>query len=99
MNKIIYVTGSAGFIGYYLSDKLLKQDFNIVGLDNINNYYDINLKKYRLEKLKSHENFTFIEADISDKEKVREIFDTYKPNVVINLARSEERSVGKELMY
>src|SRR5690625_2928292 len=86
MNKIIYVTGSAGFIGYYLSDKLLKQDFNIVGLDNINNYYDINLKKYRLEKLKSHENFTFIEADISDKEKVREIFDTYKPNVVINLA-------------
>src|SRR5690625_2163948 len=86
MSIIICITGSAGFIGYHLTKKLLKKGYFVIGLDNMNDYYDVDLKKHRLEKLKSHENFTFIEADISDKEKVQEIFETYKPNVVINLA-------------
>src|SRR5690625_4132197 len=86
VRNLFLITGSSGFIGYHLTDKLLQQSFKVIGVDNMNDYYDVNLKKYRLEKLRSHEDFTFIEADISDKEKVQEIFDTYKPNVVINLA-------------
>src|SRR5690625_1151372 len=82
----IFVTGSAGFIGYHLSQSLLNQGQTVIGIDNLNDYYDANLKKYRLDQLKEYDNLTFIEADISDKEKVQDIFDTYKPTIVINLA-------------
>lgn len=82
--KTILITGCSGFIGYHLTKKLL-DNYIIIGIDNLNDYYDINLKKERLKLLK-HKNFTFIECDISDKEKLNNIFDKYKFDIVINLA-------------
>ncbi|MGX6445630.1 SDR family NAD(P)-dependent oxidoreductase [Neobacillus sp. K501] len=84
--KTYLVTGSAGFIGFYLSKKLLEQGCKVIGIDNMNNYYDVNLKYARLEKLKPYEKFTFIKGDISDKEMVSKTFEEFKPNVVVNLA-------------
>jgi len=85
-NKIYLVTGAAGFIGYYLSKRLLDEGCKIVGIDNINDYYDVNLKYARLDLLKPYSNFTFIKCDIAEKDKVFELFEEYKPNVVVNLA-------------
>ncbi len=85
-NKTYLITGAAGFIGFYLSKKLLEKGCRVVGIDNINDYYDVNLKYTRLEKLKPFENFTFIKEDISNKSEVLEIFEEYKPNIVMNLA-------------
>lgn len=85
-NKTYLITGAAGFIGFYLSKKLLEKGCRVVGIDNINDYYDVNLKYTRLEKLKPFENFTFIKEDISNKSEVLEIFEEYKPNIVVNLA-------------
>ena len=86
INKTYIITGAAGFIGYYLSKKLLEKGCRVIGIDNINDYYDVNLKYVRLEKLKPFENFTFIKGDISDKAMIMETFEEYKPNIVINLA-------------
>jgi UDP-glucuronate 4-epimerase len=85
-NKTYFVTGAAGFIGYFLSKKLLDQGCKVIGIDNINDYYDVNLKYTRLEKIKTYDNFTFIKGDISDKALIMNIFEEYKPNVVVNLA-------------
>ncbi|MCP1126090.1 GDP-mannose 4,6-dehydratase [Bacillus sp. 3103sda1] len=85
-SKVYLITGAAGFIGYFLSKKLLNQDCRVIGVDNINNYYDVNLKYARLEQLKPYEKFTFIKGDISDKAMITNIFEEYKPNIVINLA-------------
>lgn len=84
--KIYLITGAAGFIGFYLSKKLLKKGCTVIGIDNINDYYDVNLKKDRLKKLEPFDKFTFIKEDISNKEEVMEIFNKYKPNIVVNLA-------------
>lgn len=84
--KRILVTGSAGFIGYHLSKQLIKEGHEVIGIDNLNDYYDVNLKHNRLSKIKNEELFTFIEIDISDKEKLKDIFQEYKPNIVVNLA-------------
>jgi len=84
-NKYL-ITGNAGFIGAILSRKLLSQRYQVTGIDNLNNYYDVNLKQTRLNKLKEYDNFTFIQSDISNKEKMMEIFEEYRPNVVVNLA-------------
>lgn len=84
--KIYLITGAAGFIGFYLSKKLLEKGCRVIGIDNINDYYDVNLKQGRLEKLKPFEQFTFIKGDISDKDIVFKIFGEYKPNIVVNLA-------------
>lgn len=84
--KTYLITGAAGFIGSFLSKRLLEQGCKVVGIDNINNYYDVNLKYERLENIKNFENFTFIKADISDKDKILEIFNKHKPNIVVNLA-------------
>ncbi|MBA5850024.1 SDR family NAD(P)-dependent oxidoreductase [Clostridium sp. cel8] len=84
--KIYLITGAAGFIGFYLSKKLLEEGCRIIGIDNINNYYDVNLKYARLEKLKLFDKFIFIKGDISDKSMVMDTFKKYKPNVVVNLA-------------
>jgi UDP-glucuronate 4-epimerase len=84
--KTYLITGSAGFIGFYLSKRLLEQGCFVIGIDNINDYYDVNLKYARLDKLKSFENFTFIKVDISDKDTVTRTFEEYKPDVVVNLA-------------
>jgi len=76
----------AGFIGFFLSKRLLEQDCQVIGIDNMNSYYDVNLKYARLDKLKSFRQFTFIKGDISDKDMVIKLFQEYKPNVVVNLA-------------
>lgn len=86
INKTYLVTGTAGFIGFYLSKKLLEQGCRVIGIDNINDYYDINLKHTRLEKLKPFKKFTFIKGDISDKAMIMKAFEEYKPNIVVNLA-------------
>ncbi|QIZ05639.1 NAD-dependent epimerase/dehydratase family protein [Priestia megaterium] len=85
-SKTYLITGAAGFIGYYLSRKLLENGFRVIGIDNINDYYDVNLKYTRLELLNSYENFTFIKGDISDKVMMTNTFEEYKPNIVVNLA-------------
>ena len=84
--KLYLITGAAGFIGYYLSKELLKQGCKVIGLDNLNDYYDVNLKKTRLDLLKTYDNFVFIQADISDKNFVLNLFEKYKPDIVVNLA-------------
>lgn len=86
MDKTYLVTGAAGFIGYYLSRKLLEQGFTVIGIDNLNDYYDVSLKHTRLDLLKSFETFGFIKADISDKAALMKIFEENKPSVVVNLA-------------
>lgn len=85
-NKLYLITGAAGFISYFLSKKLLEQGCRVIGIDNLNDYYDVNLKYTRLDNLKLYEKFTFIKGDISDKDFVMGIFEKYKPNVVVNLA-------------
>lgn len=84
--KIYLITGAAGFIGTFLSKRLLEAGCKVIGVDNVNDYYDVNLKLSRLETLNKYDNFTFIKADISDKEKVMNIFEEYNPSVVVNLA-------------
>lgn len=86
INKKYLITGAAGFIGSFLSKKLLEQGCRVIGVDNINDYYDVNLKYARLENLKPFENFIFIKGDISDKDLIMKTFEEYKPNIVINLA-------------
>ncbi|MEF2093914.1 GDP-mannose 4,6-dehydratase [Bacillus sp. CFBP9009] len=85
-SKTYLITGAAGFIGFFLSRKLLEQGCNVIGVDNINDYYDVKLKYARLEQLKPYEKFTFITGDISDKAIITNIFEEYKPNIVVNLA-------------
>ncbi|MDM5359865.1 GDP-mannose 4,6-dehydratase [Peribacillus sp. ACCC06369] len=85
-SKTYLITGAAGFIGFFLSRKLLEQGCNVIGVDNINDYYDVKLKYARLEQLKPYEKFTFITGDISDKAIINNIFEEYKPNIVVNLA-------------
>lgn len=85
-SKTYLITGAAGFIGYYLSKKLLEQGCQVIGIDNVNDYYDVNLKHTRLGNLEPYEKFTFIKGDISDKDIVMKTFEEYKPNVVVNLA-------------
>lgn len=84
--KTYLVTGAAGFIGFHLSKKLLEKGCRVIGIDNINDYYDVNLKYARLEKLQPFNNFTFIKGDISDKSMILKTFEEYKPNIVVNLA-------------
>ena len=86
--KVIMVTGSAGFIGANLVCKLLTafDAIHIIGIDNMNDYYDVSLKEYRLNELSAYDNFTFVKGSIADKAVIDEIFSTYKPSVVVNLA-------------
>ena len=85
-SKLYLITGVAGFIGFFLSKKLLEQGCRIIGIDNMNDYYDVNLKESRLKQLYGKEHFTFIKGDISDKHTVRNVFEEYKPQLVVNLA-------------
>ena len=87
-NKTILVTGSAGFIGYYLSKRLLEEieGVKVIGFDSVNDYYDVRLKEYRLNDLKKYSNFEFIKGNLANKELVDNVFLEYKPSVVVNLA-------------
>ena len=80
------ITGSAGFIGYHLSKELLERGENVYGLDNLNSYYDVKFKKFRLIQLKKYKNFKFIGADLADSELVLKIFKKTKPKSVYHLA-------------
>lgn len=83
----ILVTGAAGFIGAFLTKRLLETtNDTIIGIDNMNDYYNVSLKEARLDMLKSYDKFTFIKGDISDKSFIDKLFDEYKFDIVINLA-------------
>ena len=82
----ILVTGAAGFIGFYLSKRLLEQGETVVGFDNINDYYDTRLKQARLDILSGFDKFTFVKGDLADKKAVDEIFAEHKPEIAVNLA-------------
>ena len=86
LNKAYLITGAAGFIGYFLSKKLLDQGCTVIGIDNVNDYYDVKLKHTRLEQLEPYEKFTFLKVDISDKEALTNVFKEHKPSIVVNLA-------------
>lgn len=87
-DKNIVITGSAGFIGSNLAKRILTDDKDVmvIGLDNMNNYYDVKIKEWRLAQLNKYDNFKFIKGDLADKETVEKIFKEYHPNIVVNLA-------------
>lgn len=93
INKTIFVTGAAGFIGANLVRQLLSMDLQgtVIGIDNMNDYYDVSLKEYRLQELEkaaalSSSQWVFIHGNIADKALMEEIFAKYKPSIVVNLA-------------
>lgn len=86
MPQKILVTGAAGFIGFHLSKKLCEGDWNVVGLDNLNEYYDVSLKIQRLQILQTKQNFKFYKVDLLDRNAVSKIFNKEKFDVVVNLA-------------
>ena len=87
-NKTILVTGAAGFIGSNLVKRIYKEvpSAKVVGIDNMNAYYDVSLKEFRLKELSEYPTFTFIKGNIADKELINNLFDEYKPAIVVNLA-------------
>jgi len=82
----ILITGSAGFIGYHVTRHLLSDGMQILGIDNLNNYYNQNLKLERLKILRSYKNFSFKKVDISDRNRIKSVFSSFKPEKVVNLA-------------
>ncbi len=86
--KTVLVTGAAGFIGSNLVEKLfaLESDIKVIGIDSVNDYYDVRLKEYRLDKLNKYPGFVFIKGNIADKALIEEVFKSYRPHVVVNLA-------------
>ncbi len=85
-NEVILVTGCAGFIGFHLANRLLSDNYWVVGLDNLNDYYDPALKEARLKLLHKHNRFTFIRASLEDRDAVNKVFTDYPITKVINLA-------------
>lgn len=87
-NKTILVTGAAGFIGSNLVKRIYKEAANatVIGIDNMNAYYDVTLKDFRLKELEQYSTFTFIKGNIADKILINELFEKYKPSIVVNLA-------------
>ena len=87
-NKTIFVTGAAGFIGSNLVKRIYQEapSATVIGIDNMNAYYDVALKEFRLNELAKYPTFTFVKGNIADKELITELFEKYKPSVVVNLA-------------
>jgi len=84
--KSILVTGSAGFIGYHLCSRLIENGNNVVGIDNLNDYYDVKIKIDRLKQIEDKDNFKFLKIDIIDKEEIEQVFIKKKIDVVVHLA-------------
>ena len=87
MNKAVFITGSSGFIGSNLAKRILttEPDTKVIGLDNMNDYYDVRIKEARLEELQKFENYTFIKGNLADKALINSIFEQYHPDIVVNL--------------
>ena len=87
MEKTIFITGSSGFIGSNLAKRILttEPDTNVVGLDNMNDYYDVRIKEARLAELQKFENYTSIKGNLADKVLINSIFEQYRPEIVVNL--------------
>ena len=91
MSKKVLITGAAGFIGFHSSKRLIDEGYEVIGIDNFNNYYDVKLKKARIEYIEKskksiHKKWKFIKCDLLERTKLDEIFDRYNPEYVINLA-------------
>jgi len=86
MSRRLLVTGAAGFIGYHLSERLLQQGDEVVGLDNLNDYYEVSLKEARLSRLQNSQRFRFLKTDLGDRMGLEKIWAEVKPEVVVHLA-------------
>ena len=86
MTQKIFITGASGFIGFHLAQKLAQAGYDVLGLDNLNDYYDVSLKQARLKNLENFKNFKFIKADCKDKNFIEDFFKHEKPEIVIHLA-------------
>lgn len=87
MSKTVFITGASGFIGSNLAKRILTTEPNtkVIGLDNMNDYYDVRIKEARLAELQSFENYTFLKGNLADKELINRIFEQYRPEIVVNL--------------
>lgn len=87
-DRTVLVTGSCGFIGFNLARRLLSEYENIrvIGIDNMNDYYDVRIKEARFKELEAFENFSFIKGSIADKDLIDKVFEEYKPSIVVNMA-------------
>ena len=84
--KRVLVTGAAGFIGYHLCQQLIDRDVQVTGIDNMNPYYDVGLKKDRLKNIQTASNFEFVEMDMADRSEMQKLFESKPFDVVVNLA-------------
>ena len=84
--KSVLVTGAAGFIGFHLARRLLQDGVGVIGIDNLNTYYDVEIKKARLQELADQRNFTFVKMDLADQKELQRLFGEYRFEVVVNLA-------------
>ena len=82
----VLITGTAGFIGNNLALRLLERGEEVIGVDNVNDYYDVSLKEARLARIKNHPNFTELRISLEDRSAIADAFATHKPNRVVNLA-------------
>ena len=97
----ILITGSSGFIGFHLAKFILDKGYQVLGIDSMNNYYDVKLKKARLNILKRYKNFSFNKISLENDKKIKLIFKKYKPKIVIHLAAQAgvRYSINKPRVY